>query len=140
MNKVDRDNLIREIEIAMNVNENWPDKQKTIINIGWKKFTINKIYKRTKRSTNWQWLIKWGLEDLFFPGYINKINEYVLKYIENNINLNQKQISSAIKWVDWEKYKNWVIYRDDNWFLIKDKWIIHYFDKNGIFQLTKIAF
>lgn len=140
MNKIEKDNLIKEIEIAMNVNEDWPDKQKTIINIAWKKFTINKIYKRTKRSTNWQWLIKWGVEDLFFPGYINKINEYVLKYIENNINLNSIQMSSAEKSEEWKKYKNLLLYKDSDWFLIKDKWLIYYYDKKGIFQLTKIAF
>lgn len=140
MNKIDKNNLIKEISVATKVDINWPDRQKTIVNIAWKRITINKIYKKTRLGTGWQYLIKWWLEDLFFPRFIDRMNEYVFNYIENNINLNQEQIFNAIKWVDWEKYKNWVIYKDNDWFLIKDKWIIHYFDKKGIFQLTKISF
>ena len=84
------DVLLKEINIHIEIDVDWNNKQKSILYIAWKKFIFTKIYKKNRLGSCWQLLITWWIEPLLFWRYTDNINLEILKYINNNININYK--------------------------------------------------
>lgn len=132
-----KDNLMKEIEQKLKVDVDWKNNQKSVLTFVWRKYTFLKQYKTTALGTWWQFTIKWGNDELLIRRFHNNVYNDIFNYLIENINLTSSQISSAIDCVDNKKPKEWIVYKNTDWFFIIENWKIHYFDNNGKFQMSR---